>query len=119
MVTSRQRTRPLAPSAGVANPPPLATNFSHRLRTPLGLFRSAQLAQEAEGYRRIVRSASDPNPGHCRPCENNSTRRGGARLIREGCYLRNKDSSRHYVRFYYCAFTTFPGVFNKPVTPGF
>src|SRR3974377_1996433 len=58
------------------------------------------------------------SPALGRPCENNSTRRRGARLIRAGCYLRNKDSSRHYVRFFYCAFTTFRGVFTQPVMPG-
>ena len=58
------------------------------------------------------------NPGTFRPCENNSTRRRGARLIQAGCYLRNKDSSRQHFRFFYCAFTTSRGVFTQPALPG-
>src|SRR6516165_8589622 len=63
-------------------------------------------------------SAANKTPGRCRPCEKTSTLRRGARLIRAGCYLRNKDSSRQYVRFFYCAFTRFRGVFTQSVMPG-
>src|SRR3974390_2721470 len=62
--------------------------------------------------------ASNKNLGTFRLCENNSTRRRGARLIQAGCYLRNKDSSRQHVRFFYCAFTTSRGVFTQPAPGG-